>query len=98
MLSYQSGFDYAVLPEGNRPGVIADYAAIEFNRKAGARYYDFLAGDSQFKRSLSTGTARMEWLVVRRNCLKFRIEDMMRMVRNRLFPRRHRMNRGDSAG
>ena len=82
---YQAGLDYAVLPEGNRPGAIAYYAAIEFNNNLGVHYYDFLAGHSQHKQNLSTTTVALHWIVVRRICLKFWIEDALRTIRNRFI-------------
>lgn len=88
VLNYQSGLDYAVLPERNRPGIVAHYAAIEFNRSQGAHYYDFLGGNSQYKHSLSTTSVPLDWVVARRRCLKFRVEDAMRGIRNNLIARR----------
>lgn len=88
VLNYQSGLDYAVLPERNRPGIVAHYAAIEFNCSRGAHYYDFLGGDSQYKQSLSTTSVPLDWVVARRKCLKFRFEDAMRNIRNGLITRR----------
>ncbi|MEP7154371.1 MAG: GNAT family N-acetyltransferase [Betaproteobacteria bacterium] len=88
VLNYQSGLDYNVLPERNRPGVVAHVAAIEFNSLAGARYYDFLGGDSQHKQSLSTSTVPLDWIVARRASAKFWLEDAMRATRNRLRAQR----------
>ncbi len=88
VLNYQAGLDYAALSGRNRPGVVAHYAAIEFNFSNGANYYDFLAGDSQYKRSLATTTVPLDWVVVRRSCLKFWVEDAMREMRNRWITRR----------
>ena len=82
--NYQSGFNYDLLPRKNWPGTITQFAAIEFNLRHGANYYDFLGGDSQQKRSLSTETAPLDWIVARRRCMKFQIEDGMRALRDRL--------------
>lgn len=58
---YQSGFNY--LP-GNiyRPGLISDYFAILHNARLGHQAYDFMAGDSEYKRSLATDSRRMHWM------------------------------------
>ena len=83
--NYQSGFNYDLLPRKNWPGTIAQFAAIEFNLRHGANSYDFLGGDSQQKRSLATETVPLDWIVARRRCIKFQIEDGMRSLRNRLI-------------
>ena len=86
VFSYQSGFDYNALPgEKNWPGAIAHCLAIEFNQQQGALYYDFLGGDSQLKRTLSTVTTSLDWIVAQRNCLKFKLEHCARTVRNILL-------------
>ena len=86
VFSYQSGFDYNALPgKKNWPGAIAHCLAIEFNQQQGALYYDFLGGDSQLKRTLSTVTTSLDWIVAQRNCLKFQLEHRVRTVRRLLF-------------
>ena len=88
LITYQSGLDYAVLPKGNRPGAVAHYAAIEFNMKKGMKCYDFLAGESQLKQTLANKVIPLASLVARKICLKFRIEDTMRNLRDRWTVRR----------
>lgn len=58
---YQSGFNYM---SGNlyRPSLISDYFAILHNARLGHRVYDFMAGESEYKRSLSTDSEPMYWL------------------------------------
>lgn len=50
---YQAGLDY---PEekGLSLGLLAHVLAIEHHRRAGARLYDFLAGDARYKQQLAT--------------------------------------------
>ena len=60
--AYQSGFDYAGAAGPQRPGLSCHAAAAAWYRDRGATRYDFLAGDSQYKRSLSTGAADLHWL------------------------------------
>jgi CelD/BcsL family acetyltransferase involved in cellulose biosynthesis len=77
---YQSGFRY----EDNaklKPGLVCHTLAIEYNRERGAHTYDFLAGDSQYKRSLGQEISSAQWGVLQRNRIQFRIEDLLRSVR-----------------
>ena len=83
--NYQSGFDYDLLAEKNWPGTVAQFAAIEFNLRNGANCYDFLGGENQQKRSLATETMPLDWIVARRRCMKFRFEDSVRKLRDRMF-------------
>jgi CelD/BcsL family acetyltransferase involved in cellulose biosynthesis len=64
--AYQSGFDYALLPRGH-PGLLCHWFAIERHRAMGREAYDFLAGDNQLKRNLSSATAELFWIVWRRD-------------------------------
>ena len=68
----QSGFRY---PEDSRmkPGIISHVEAIEYNIGLGNKVYDFLAGDTQYKKSLSTGGNRMQWIILQKPTLKLRI-------------------------
>jgi CelD/BcsL family acetyltransferase involved in cellulose biosynthesis len=63
--AYQSGFDYALLPKAS-PGMLCHWLAIERACRMGDTAYDFLAGDNQLKRQLSTGTETMAWLSLER--------------------------------
>jgi CelD/BcsL family acetyltransferase involved in cellulose biosynthesis len=62
--AYQSGFDYALLPRG-RPGLVCHWLAIERHRAMGREAYDFLAGDNQLKRNLSSAASELFWIVWR---------------------------------
>lgn len=64
--SYQSGFDYDLLPR-SKPGWVCHYLAIEDNLRRGMAIYDLLAGHSQFKRSFAQPTETLVWAVVERN-------------------------------
>jgi CelD/BcsL family acetyltransferase involved in cellulose biosynthesis len=63
---YQSGFRYE---DDNRfkPGLVAHYMAVQ-HCLAGEtlKEYRFLAGDSRYKRSLSSDCQRLRWTIVRR--------------------------------
>lgn len=61
LYSYQSGFLYD--EDGRfKPGLVSHYMAIENAIRDGIPIYDFLAGDNQQKRSLSTHSERMVWI------------------------------------
>lgn len=81
--AYQSGFE---TPADNRlkPGLVSHHLAIEMNRAAGRTVYDFLAGDSRYKRSLANGASELVWLVVQRPAGKFRIENLARALKSLL--------------
>lgn len=87
VLFYQSGLSYSADPK-LKPGHVCHHLAIERNLAGGARIYDFLAGDSQYKRSLSTHSKPLVWIAARRPRLKFRIEDMLRQLKRRLADKR----------
>jgi hypothetical protein len=63
---YQSGFRYAA-DARLKPGLLTHYLAIRYCLDQPAlNEYDFLAGDSQYKRSLATASRPLRWIVVRR--------------------------------
>lgn len=80
--SCQSGFAYDADPK-RKPGLVCHVLAIQHSLSHGARIYDFLAGEGQHKQSLSSQSSEMEWLVVRRDYLRFRIEDRLRSLKHR---------------
>ncbi len=81
--AYQSGFPRHA-DNRMKPGLLSHHLAIRMNRANGSRFYDFLAGDSRYKRSLSTGGNELIWIVVQRPALRFAVERGLREVRARL--------------
>ncbi len=81
--AYQSGFDFGS-DTRLKPGLVSHSLAIEYNRKAGARLYDFMAGASQYKMSLGTHVDRMIWLVFYRKHLMLRLENTLRTMKARI--------------
>lgn len=61
VLAYQSGFDYAGARTHEKPGLSAHHLAIQDAQSRGLTRYHFLAGDSRYKRSLSTGADTLYW-------------------------------------
>ena len=81
--AYASGFDY---PEDSRyrPGIVSHALCIEDHLAAGARIYDFLAGEGRYKRSLSTGSYQLIWGRLRRRRARFMLEATLRWLKARL--------------
>ena len=63
-LAYQSGFDYAHAGPHQKPGLTCHHEAIRLAHRAGARRYDFMAGDDRYKRSLSDRVEMLFWTEV----------------------------------
>jgi CelD/BcsL family acetyltransferase involved in cellulose biosynthesis len=60
--SYQSGFDYDAAGAHQKPGLTCHHLAIEMYRSEGMDSYDFLAGESRYKASLSHACTPLYWL------------------------------------
>ena len=80
ILSYQSGFQYSDNPK-LKPGLVSHTLAVEHYASRGFQVYDFLAGDSQYKRMLAHSAKSMHWYILRRNRMKFRVEAALRSVK-----------------
>ena len=63
--TYQSAFAYDSATAMQRPGLSSHIAAMAWYAVQGVTRYDFMAGDSQYKRSLSTGSEPLHWLQLR---------------------------------
>ncbi|HKP95037.1 MAG TPA: GNAT family N-acetyltransferase [Fibrobacteria bacterium] len=66
---YQSVVNFAGLENG-QPGLIANYLCIQKFAEQDLEKYDFLAGDSQYKRVLATDTATQMYFHYRKRSLK----------------------------
>jgi CelD/BcsL family acetyltransferase involved in cellulose biosynthesis len=60
--AYQSGFAHDPDEPRLKPGLTSHAMAIEAALSAGCTAYDFLAGDSQYKRSLSNAAEPLYWI------------------------------------
>ena len=80
---YQSGFA-RFADNRMKPGLVSHHLAIVMSRANGLRYYDFLAGDNRYKRSLSNRVGEMVWIVLQRPALRFTIEHRLRGAKQRL--------------
>jgi CelD/BcsL family acetyltransferase involved in cellulose biosynthesis len=81
--AYQNGFHFAA-DQRLKPGLVSHLLAFAHYRRAGATRYRFLAGDSRYKRSLSTGSYDLSWLVLERDDWRRRAENLARRLRTRL--------------
>jgi Acetyltransferase (GNAT) domain len=66
---YQSAINYSSIPKG-QPGLLANYLCICEFAKRGYDKYDFLAGDSLYKRMLTPDAAIMRFFHYRKRTLK----------------------------
>ena len=74
------GIDYQVAG-ANKPGLLAHWFAIEKFIEMGILKYDFMAGFSQYKQSLSTHTSDQIKVIIRKKKLTFRIESLLRSIK-----------------
>jgi hypothetical protein len=77
---YQSGFRYET-DNRLKPGLVCHAAAIRHAAQAGYHIYDFLGGDARYKRSLATDSTELAWCTIRKPCLRFALEDVLRRLR-----------------
>lgn len=82
--AYLSGFNYED-DSKLKPGLVSHYLAIAHHLAGDAKVYDLLAGDMQYKRSLSMQSPPMYWLDLQQPRLKLKLEDLARSVKNRFF-------------
>ncbi len=83
VLFYQSG----LAPFSNRqitPGFVAFASCMQACLERGLTEYDFLGGDSRYKRDLSTTTRELVWATGRRPALRWRLLDALARIRDRL--------------
>lgn len=95
---YQSGFHYSA--DGRlKPGLLTHYLAIRHClERTELREYDFLAGDSQYKRSLSTADRPLSWIVVRRATVPTLLLRALRWVKRKyvqIFEKSRRQAQSD---
>ena len=74
---YNSGFNYGALPRYDSPGIAALHAVVEHGFERGWEVFEFLAGDQDYKRRLSTDAARMHWIEVRPAGVRLALEGMV---------------------
>jgi CelD/BcsL family acetyltransferase involved in cellulose biosynthesis len=63
---YNTGLNYGALAREDRPGYLAHLVAIEKYLHEGIDTYDFLAGDADYKRMMSTHVRTLSWIHIKR--------------------------------
>ena len=69
---YQSGFDYNVCEKYNGPGYVCHLYAVEHNLRCGHHTYDYMAGESDYKKAMGVLSTELSWQVVQRETLGFK--------------------------
>ncbi|MDT8452088.1 MAG: GNAT family N-acetyltransferase [Gammaproteobacteria bacterium] len=72
--SIQSGFNYSA-DKNDRPGIVAHFMVTNDYIKGAMQRYEYLAGESQYKCSLSNAHRQFSWYRVQKRNLKMRIEN-----------------------
>lgn len=86
VLFYQSGFNYAT-ENTYRPGLVSHYFAVIHNAQKNMTNYDFLAGDSAYKTSLSTNSEPIYWLRFIKSRNRFNFEKRVLKIKQSLKDR-----------
>ena len=93
--NYQAGIDYSLDSKHLKPGLMIHTMAIEHNAKLGHVYYDFMTGESQYKRSLATDTGQLQWIVFQQAHWKFQFERKLKQIKSFLFHQGRAENTND---
>jgi CelD/BcsL family acetyltransferase involved in cellulose biosynthesis len=64
VLTYQSGFAYALADSHRKPGLTCHALAIELYLGEGEQIYDFLAGDDRYKLTMANASAKQYWVSI----------------------------------
>jgi Acetyltransferase (GNAT) domain len=92
VLSYQSGLS-AYADRQIRPGFVADAFCMQACYERGLQEYDFLTGESTYKRQLTTCEREVVWATWRRPALRWEVLDRLAKVKRRV-----EAGRGEAAG
>ncbi len=82
VLLYQSG--WSPRPGNVSPGLVVDYLCLAECQRRGLDQFDFMAGESDYKRHLSTHEAELAWVVWRQPRLKHVVLASLRTVKQLL--------------
>ncbi len=77
---YQSGLNYDAATRGESPGLLLHALTIDWNAARGHMIYDLLAGESQYKKTLSTGSEELCWFALQQPRRKFQVERWARAM------------------
>lgn len=77
---YQSGLNYEATTRAESPGLMLHAMMIDMNAERGHQVYDLLAGDSQYKKTLATGSEELCWFALQQPRPKFQLERWARAL------------------
>lgn len=77
---YQSGHNYSISRKYSI-GLVCQTLAIKYNASQGHKIYDFLAGNSGYKRQLSTHSNQMVWCTIQKPRLRFKFETLAKAAK-----------------
>ena len=80
--SYTSGLRYGPDPQMS-PGIVTLAAIVGYCLEQGSNEYDFLAGDAQYKKLLSTDYRNLAWVVFQRPSVKRKAIEVLRGIKRR---------------
>ena len=80
----QTGFLYDT-SKYSQPGFLTHYYFIKYALSMNISEYNFLAGDSPYKKSLSTNSENLFWLTIQKKSLKFRIENLLLNIKRKVY-------------
>lgn len=80
ILGAGSGFNYTGNDKFATPGFVCHYYTILHNAELGYDKYDFLAGESDYKKSLSTDNYSMYYVNISRNNLKMKLINILTRI------------------
>lgn len=78
---YQSGFRFET-DNRLKPGLVCHVEAVLRNARAGASYYNFLAGEDRYKANLATDCHWLHWVTVQQPRVLLAFERWLRVARN----------------
>jgi len=73
------------LDPGMRAGLIAHQEVMDACLEEGVETYDFMAGDSRYKRQLANESSELHWLIMQRPRWRFTVEDQLRKLKHWLL-------------
>ncbi|WP_045856655.1 GNAT family N-acetyltransferase [Teredinibacter purpureus] len=70
--------------KNRKPGLLLHTFSIDYYAQAGFRYYDFMAGDAQYKRSMAEQHSMLKMVSFQRKKIRFKFERLARALKNKV--------------
>ena len=68
-----------------KPGLLSHAMAIQFFSDQGFKEYNFMGGDSQYKRQLSQKSMNLTTVIIKKGSLLFDIEEIARNIKRTIL-------------